>query len=342
MKTFIISLFLFLMIVVPPNSAYSQNNDLIDKLEAELERTDEIIDRAKEIVLSSKSSIARLALERAIKLQQGARNQFHMGQGYYKNSLDLTIRARKRALEAFNAARLTTQSESVVLRKLEKAEDLLDRVHQALMENSNNTLSGVYKSARDNLDRAWELYRSNYIQGALKLADQVERTLQKLRNFANQISNDTKNYEHRSEMLRQAIERATDLVNECNSENAQEFMEQAREKFRQAESMASENRFKAALKTLQLAREFTSKATSLCQNIEALENRYQRLKDQTDRLAEKVDPGNEVANKLLNQIRKQLELARQNLNDNNANAAIAAIKATQLTHNRLKKELENF
>ncbi len=340
MRKLVISLVLLLMISLPQYSVFSQQQGQIDKLDAELERTDEIIERAREIVLSSKSSIARLALEQGSRLQENAWSNYHKGSGYYRYSLDLTLQARKKAQDAFNAARLTTQNESVVLRKLERAEELLDRVHQALIDNPNNSLAGVYRSARDNLDKAWELYRSNYIQGALKLADQVERTLQKLKDLTNQMAINSKNYRHRMEMLRGTIERAADLVNECDSENARKLMEQAREKFQLAESMASENRYKAALKTLQLTRELTSRATSLCQDMGALENRYQRLKEQTDRLAEQIDPGNEVANRLLTQIRKQLELARKNLNENNNKAAIAALKAAQLTFNRLKKELE--
>jgi len=341
MKKIVISLFTFLVIFVTPNIGYSQQDGQIDKLEAELDRTDQIIERADEVVQSSNSSIARLALEQATKLQGNAWGEYHKGPGHYKNSLDLTVRARKRAQDAFNAARLTTQSESVTLRKLEKAEVLLERVQQALSENPNRTLDGVYRSTRNNLDKAWELYRSNHIQGALKLADQVERTLLKLIKMADQYQNNARNYEHRSEIIREALDRASDMVSECDSENALRFLEQAREKFRNAESMSSERRNQAALKNLQLARELLSKATALCQDMGALENRYQNLKDRTDRLAEQIEPGNEVAFRLLNQTRKQLELARKNLGENNSEAATAALKAAQLTYNRLKRELEN-
>jgi len=341
MKKLVISLFLFLMIAVPQYNVFSQQGDLADKLETELARTDEIIERANEIVQTSNSSTARLALEYAIKLQNNSKGEFRMGQGHYKNSLELTIRARVRAQEAINAARHTSQSESVTLRKLEKAEELLDRVNQALTENPDNSVAGVYRSARDNLDKAWELYRSNQMQGSLKLADQVERTLLKLIKMANQLNNDAKNYDHRSEILREALERAAELTNECDSENALRLLEQAREKYLNAESMASETKYQAALKNLQLAREFTSRATSLCQNTEALERRYQHLKEQTDQLAEQIGRGRESANNLLNQIRKQLELTRQNLDENNSESATAAIKAAQLSYDQLKRTLEN-
>lgn len=341
MKKLVISFFLLLIIAVPQNDAFSQQGDLVDKLEAELVRTDEIIERANEVVQTSNSSTARLALEYAIKLQDNSKREFHMGQGHYKSSLELTIRARVRAQEAINAARLTSQSESVTLRKLEKAEELMDRVNQALIENPDNSVAGVYRSARDNLDKAWELYRSNQMQGALKLADQVERSLLKLIRMSNQINNDIKNYEHRSEILREALERAKEIINECDSKNAFRLLEQAWGKFRNAELMASETKYQAALKNLQLAREFSSRAASLCQNTDALERRYQHLNEQTDQLAEQIDSSHEIANNLLNQIRKQLELARQNLDNNNSESATAAIKAAQLSYDQLKRALEN-
>ncbi len=324
----------------------AQNSDLTEQLRAQLERTEEVIIKAREVVLATRSAPSKVALDRAVNLQDQARHWFRQGPGggNYKRAGEMTFKARELAQKAISAGRLTAQNENVLIRKLEQADELLHRIRTMSAELNDNASStafneGILQTLNDNLTKAKELYRSQHYRAALKLANQVILHAEKLLKAIQQGARNQGNYQRRIESVGQVIERSTEILSDCNSALAEQFLNQARETHRFAREMADAGRYDAALKSLQSAHELALKAGRECQGHQHLQQKYDRIRSQADQLAGEVNPGDDVAANLLNQINDQLRLAKEQIGQDHPDAAVAALKAAQMTLERLKTYL---
>lgn len=338
MKTEILRYWLLVgLIALLATSGLAQTNAQRDKVRIELERTDEVIERAKEAVRSTNAPVAGLALQKAIELQKGARDWFHHRR--LLMAYNQTIKAREQAKSALVRCRLTEQGETVVLRKLERAAELLERAKEAMPPGPDGRLRAIYESAKNNLNRAWEFYRIQRYRAALKLANQVINAGQDILNAANRQIRRYAEFERRSEAVVELIAKEREKVAECGSDDALRLVEQAHKMYQLSRELASEGKYAAALRNLQQARKMAIEASKMCNGVGALSRRHDRIKNETDRLAEKISPDNDAAKRLLNQVYEQLQLAEDFINRQQTEAAAAALKAAHLTLNQLKKRL---
>ena len=330
--------FLIVVLAVP---IAAQDGTMISKLEDELYRTDEIISRAKELVQGANSEKAKIALEQATELQVRAWNRFRNRQNQHdlKISLGLTVKARERARVALEIAKKTVQNEHIVLRELEQAEDLLERARECASQTTDASWEGLYRSARENIDKAWQLYRSGHHYASLKLATQIKNSARKFLQACSGLSNRVSRYDNWSESVQELLNRAQEQVDNCDFETAAQMLTQAKQAFERAERLASENRFRMAEGALLSARTLAGKALRQCRGTDWLERRYNELNDRVNQLAENVAPSDDTAVRLLDQAREQLQLARESLDGGRSKAATAALKATQMNIERLQRLL---
>lgn len=339
-KILLVSILIFLVL---PNIVQSQN--VTEQLRMRLEQTDDILERARETVFATNSPHAKVAYEQAVELQRRAWQLFRMGPGNnnYINANNLTLKARQKAADALKAARITVQSESAVLQRLERAENILDRVRQLAGNDGNNyqNLVDIYTSTRHNLDLAWEFYRSGQYKPAYKLANQVINASEKLLKRVNQYIQSKSNYERRMEAVRDYYEMVEGVISECSSQKAHRLVEQAKEVFQKAESLASEQHYIVALKNLQTAKSMVRKALKECRGVKPLEQRYEKLLAKAERLSDKIPSNDDMAQRLLAQAYDQLRLAKDKYEKNKADATVAALKAAQLTLERLETHIRS-
>ncbi|MDH4157080.1 MAG: hypothetical protein OEW00_07385 [candidate division Zixibacteria bacterium] len=317
-----------------------QMGSQISKLRMELERTDQIIERAREAVRVSQSPVARISLEKALQLQNLAWENFRTGttEGY-KAALLLTRQAREQAQNAMSYGRVTEQNTDLVLRRLEKVDDMVDRLKESLQEDSDRNFQGVYDAARNNLDKAWEFYRSGQYRPALKLANQVERALRKIWQAANRNQRQAENVYRQLERVGELVESVRVSVVECSSDPALRSFREAEKSYQTGEDAAAKENYVAAAKALERARRLALEAKKECTSLDDLENRYQRLKGQADGLRERLGNRNSNAQRLLKQAYEQLEKAAGHIGGREVNRAAAALKAAELSLNQLKQLL---
>ncbi len=309
-------------------------------VETEIERTQQVIEQAKEKVIVSNSVRARFAFDNAVELQQKAWTSFRRGeQADLRQALMLTKQAREKAKYAYANGMFTEQNEDVVLRQLERVEQMLQRAKDMIGPDANRNLQAIYDSAEDNLKRAWEFYREGRQRPALKLSNQVENTARKLFNAANRRQHRQAGLDRRVENAEESLGRVRSRIAECESETAQSLMEQAELSLKQARQFAGEGQQKAAAQKLQNARRFANQAAKECGGGQNLSTPYEQLVNQADRMAELVPPDNEEAQQLLDQVYQQLELAANLIRDEESEAALAALKAARLSLSQLKRLL---
>jgi len=307
-------------------------------LRTAMERTDQLIEQAREAVRASQAPVAKLNLEAAVDLQGKAWRAFD--NDYPRLAQRLTGQARDRARQAIAAGRLVEQGDQVVQSKLDRVADLLERTRPLLADHGDGSYQAVFQSASDNYDQAWEFYRSQRFRAAVMLANQAETALKKLlRAFEGDLRGNL-SYERRAEAVQRLLERARSMTAGCGSENGSTIVDQAEQAFQQGRELADSGRPHAALRALQQAKKLADQAIHNCNGDESLVKRLERLRHQTRQLAETVSPSDDQGLKYLETARDQLRLAEEAIGDGHEQSAAAALKAAELTLSQLKRYLD--
>lgn len=329
----LISILILSLIVLGPAVAWAQNGGSgVDRLRDELERTDEIIVLATQAVMAANNAVAERSLRAAEALQEQAWTAFNNEQ--YLIAGRLTSRARESAKAAISSSRNSEQIEGVVLSRLERAREQLDRAAEAVELHQNTALRSLLESARDNLARAWEFYRDRQYKPALKLADQVEKAAIQLMKLAKTQDRNALQFLRNRDQAEAFIQQTQDRIAGCNSELARSLLDQAVQALELADNLADQERYHGAIQALKRVRDLTWQAIRECQGSDQLTGRYERLLGEADRLADDLSQlrGTEAdaARKLLDQAYEQLDLARSYIQNNNTDAAVASLQAAQL------------
>lgn len=315
-------------------TAFSQgtepgNDDLrIEQVRLAIERTDDFIEQAQSGLNNAGSLLARNALELAVKLQNEAKRYFE-NERYYL-SYRLTRQAREKAKYAISQGLFAEQAKDAVLRKLEHCDEMMQRAQGAIPETDIDYLVALFQSARASLEKAWNLYRAERFRPALKLANQVDNTLRKILSRVSANIRMGGNYERRSGNVAELIERISDRVAGCTNETGIRRMEGARLLYRRATDLASQEKYSAALKSLQQARNTALAAERECQGTVGLDQQYQRLTDMADRVRDRISPEDESSRLVLTQVYDQLKLAGVAMDKDDFRAAAAALRAAQM------------
>jgi len=320
-----------------------QGDPRVDRIRMEMEQTDQIIERAKDAVDVSKAPAAKLALEKAMQLQQRARDEFQKGNlnGYLAAS-KLTRDARNLAKKALVASRYSEQNEDRVLARLDRVQDLLDRAREMLNDSDNKRMRPLFDLAVDNMDKAWQFYRSNQHRVALKLADHVESTARRIMQASGRGPGTAGQYTGRMENLERHMERLRQRMQdgECGSEAAKKFMEQAERAAQISREAAARGDVDIAFESLQQAQRLASEAAGYCENGYQLQHQYERMKARLDDLSEEV-PSGTTAHEILDQATRQLELAKQKIRDEEFDAAAAALRVAQMQLRQVEEQLRS-
>jgi len=306
----------------------------------DLEKTDQVIEKAREAVIISRSPAGQVLYDNAVKLQNMAWTNYRNGnrEGYTVSNM-YTKQARELAQRALSKCRMTEQNKDQVMRKLEKANSMLERLRERLQENSSEQLRRVYETASENLKKAREFYRNNQYRPAVKLALQVERTIRKANQAAKKQNRQTTNQVRQIEKTGELIERIRSRINNCNSAIGVERFKQAEKSYQLCQEFYFKNNYGAAQKELQAARKFAREAEIECNSSENLKNQMEKIRNQLNQLEQQISKDDDGALKLHERASNQLGKAGEFINQDKQNKAAASLKAAQLTINQLKKLL---
>lgn len=329
----------FLMVAVP--SLVAQGgiglNDPQEAVRIEIERTEHVLERAEEIVSTSNHETLRAMLDLARELQEKAKQHFQAKN--LREAAQFTLKAREIALRVINEGQSIGSTE----RRLERAAEMLDRAREAIQQSDDQRLITLYEAAKEQMRRAWELFRlgpGHDVYRALKLSREVEKIAERILSEANQQLHQRENFRRRVEKVKDLLERVMAQMSECDSEAGHRLAEQARNSFELALNMARQNHPRAALKSLQTVRRLAMAARRECSGgSDELLPRYERLVAEAERVAENLPRDNEQGQRLMEQVRQHLQMASEFIESDQSEAAVASLKAAQLTLNQLKNLL---
>ncbi len=238
-----------------PAGAQSRDDVLVA-----LDRTDELIARAQEVVAGADNVQADAELAAAVRLQADARTAF--AAGTFRLSLDLTMRARLRADRAIALVRGLPDPDRVLV-QLERTRELLDRARERIEECQAERARALLRAAFEMQARAEVSAREGRYLAALQLTLSArERALRALR-MCNVEDNLREAAERALTRTDEVISRAREAIHERDDERARQALERAVEVQTEAWTQFRADHFEASLRLTQTARTFAHRALRL-------------------------------------------------------------------------------
>lgn len=323
-------------VVFVPDSIQAQGgNQIQQRLGQEIDATQDIIERAQDVVSVCQNQRGRELLKAAVVLQESARNQASSSP---MNSYTMTRRARNKALEAIKACQEVAGNSNLVELQLEKTERLMEQIREYLGSGSGRIYESVFNTARENQRQAREFFRNRQYLPSLKLSRQAENSLAKLAEqlrTQNGIENRLKNQFRQFEANRDRVFKALD---DCDNEQAFQLARQAREAYNDAVDFASEGKWMRAENSFKMARKFLGEANELCAQSGTLERMFRQLQADIEQNSEAIRlSGNDKAEELLREAVRYLEKADGPCREGQSELCAANLRAAQLNLQKAKR-----
>lgn len=246
-----------------------------DEVADEIEKTDRVIEKARDLLAETDRDRGHHGLEMAERLQNQAKMSLSSGQ--LRMALNLTLQARERALSSVANWRPAEDNEAAVERELERTDRVLEEVAERLADGTLRARR--LEQARAMQHRAWELFRNRSLRPALKLTIEARELAAGMamrglggpgRDFREGGRGD-----RQLERLEMTLDRLSENIGPENLRGLAE-LENARDSYRDAQNAINEGRSLRAERHLRLAREammraaLTIEASLRAEDVEAL------------------------------------------------------------------------
>jgi len=226
-----------------------------------LDRTDDLIARAQEIVAGAADNAqADLELAAAVRLQADARTAF--GAGSLRLALDLTFRARVRADRAIALVKGLPDPDRVLV-QLERTRELLDRARERIEECNVDRARALLRAAVEMQVRAEASAKEGRYLAALQLTLSARERAHRALRMCNLEDNLREAAERGLTRTDEIISRARDLLQDRDNERARQALERAIEVQAEAWVQFRADHFEASLRLTQSARTFAHRAIRL-------------------------------------------------------------------------------
>jgi tetratricopeptide (TPR) repeat protein len=228
-------------------AAKTQEEEDAPKASEALERTDEIIDTAKDAIEESRSQKARLTLDVAEGLQAKAWSSYRGNE--YRMALKLTAKAREEAWHALALARSDRQFEQNNSRIAEETRDRLARLRDRMMESGvrDEQATKLMEQARNLLDKSHLNAQQLRYQLALKLAanarDLTSKADERVRNT--RVLKEAA--ERRFALLERLVDRARERAGAPGQERARDQIAIAEGQIEKAREFLDAGRYREAM-----------------------------------------------------------------------------------------------
>ncbi len=320
--------FLMLMMAgLTPDLASAQGNGL-EQIQAYLERTEELLLWAQEMVSETQSVPARKVLSQAADLHR--RSQGLMGNGRKLEALGVSRRSRAAMWHSVRLARESMGYEERIRIRAERFRDQHSQLSERALEAGDRQALEFLRRAEHNANRA----REQYHQGDFKLSwKMLEQAGDLMRRAARLLADGTtpERLEMEMERARMLIERTRDKLAENSDPQARRLLAEAEESLVRAREGMNQGQPGRALQMTGLARQLAVRAASLGAGgpgEEAVRRQLERFDDRSARVADGVrDSGSQQARDMFEKALRHRTRAAEALAEGNREMALRQIKA---------------
>jgi hypothetical protein len=307
-----------LAILLPVGVApvHAQGGDMQGRLEQELQRTDEVIQRVADMARDAGNAQAGELVRKALELQGRARQSF--GSGRYAISASQTKLARELAQRALGLMLRPEERAERVELELQRTDDLIASAREDAGPDRPEPAAKLLDGAMRQQEQAWEYYRASQLRPALRLTLQVREQLRRLdHRMADAVPAQLRaRLDRTEEIVRQASDEAAaagERQRTAMAERARAMLARAREEF-------ADGRTRPALQHMEQAERLARRALRNAgeegppDDLEAAMSRYQARAEQIQ--ARLNDFPSAEASRLLQESREHFRLAHE-LTDRN-------------------------
>jgi hypothetical protein len=137
-----------------------------DRVAVQLERTRELIDRARDRIEECNSDRARALLRVATEMQERA--EAAARDGRYLAALQLTLSARERALRSLRLCNLEDNTHDAAERALRRTREVIDRAREVVAEHGNEAARNLLRRAIELQEQAEAQFRLEHFEASLR------------------------------------------------------------------------------------------------------------------------------------------------------------------------------
>jgi len=318
-----------------PQHSLAQGNNMGQRLQQELDMTNDILQRAEDVVRNCGNLRGKQLLNAALEFQNQARQR---ASDNPVMAYQWTRQARTKALEAIKACQQADENESIVQQQLEQTDRLIERLGESMMTQSDHSFGSVFNSARDNQRRAWEFYRNRQFLPALRLSRQAERTLMKLGERVRTETNNQNRLENQFRQFESNRERVREMLSDCNNDQAFQLARQAEEAYNNAVDFAADGDWARAENAFKMAQKFIREAAELCSQSGSMLRMFEQLQGELERFAPMIrESGNNRAIGLMEEAMGYMERAQKPCQEGENELCAANMRAAQLSLQKAKR-----
>jgi len=208
-----------------------------DDIQAALEKTDNLLEQARDIVREAGSDRGAVGLRSAEQWQKQAWEAFQRGQ--WRRAEMFTERARTVIYQSLGSIRQSEDNDNEVERQLERTDQVLGEARDRMTPGRARMPQERLEAAFNQQRRAWDLYRDRRLRPALRLTLQAREAVLRMGGgvAGNRPGMDTdpRALESRLDRLTEASERVGERVGQSDNQRAQEIWKQAVSNLKTAE-----------------------------------------------------------------------------------------------------------
>jgi predicted S18 family serine protease len=138
-----------------------------DRVQAQLERTDDLLRRSRDRVEECNNDRARILIRTAVEMQMRAQSAYESGR--FLAALQLTTGARDRTRRALRLCRIEENLEESAERALQRTDEVISRAERAVSGESSDAARQSLARAVALQARAHEDFRRDDFEGSIQL-----------------------------------------------------------------------------------------------------------------------------------------------------------------------------
>ena len=300
-----------------------------DRLRNELETTQRILERARDVVQESGSPRAAEPLMIAARLQEQA---IQLAQSDsprdWLQAFERTMQARKLAQQAMSVAAQQAQLEKRAQQEIYRLEQLLDQLADVTDSAPSERAQQLMEMAQRRLLQARQAFQEQHFEEAMNLAHDVRRLLENL-----VPRQPAQRFDRLFENTQRLLERAQEVASSSDNSQAQALVQRAQQQFESAQRTHSEGRPQAAFRHLTQARDLAMRSLRLDEGPVDVQ-RLDQLLEETSRYIESVatrvsESTSPEAQTMLDNARRRMERALTSRQDEKLREALAEARVAR-------------
>lgn len=328
------AIFFLFLTTVPVTPAGAQAEVSREAVDRELDRTDRVIEKARQLVPEVTAVVAHKHFNAAKEFQRRARKAASPSSATdaaLRQAVLFTRRAQQEAIKAIDAARAEKITQENVRRAIERAQDRALEVGEQVRASRHAQARQVFEQGLEQLNGARRANRDRHYAQAQQLADRALSLINRAGRVVQESASDGAAVEASIEKTRALVDQAIEVAREHGQSSpqlteAQHLLQRANQHLRAGQhQQALQLSAAARQKVLQVLAQFEHEPT-----VAFVQDSIEEILALMEEIGPKVESeGSDVARRNLAEARKRLRRAQEALNQGNPRQALERLAAAR-------------